>query len=354
MKIARRLFATSILPVLLAAQQSERPGQPGRGAEPLFLTMTNGPTNYLVVVNPRTRQVDYVPTGGAGGATGNAGGVAADGQLAAAVNFGSSTVTVFARRGHAMEPVGTVKTASQPVSVAFAHNHLLVLGLTTAESFAVFGTNIAKESDGMVPLARADKSAAQILPYSGGAIYVEKSGSVATLSLATNGAPGLSGPTRPVSLPANANDTPFGMVARGANVYLSIAHSDAQVLIANGQVLSTAGGPTPFRDGSGGFTHAPCWNALYGQFLYSADSPGKQLLRYLVSDANVFYDKPAAARFSGPPTDLDVRGNLMGVIDGGDGLNTNISLLDIDSEGELTLRFAVRLQSPINGAAFIQ
>ena len=154
----------------------------------------------------------------------------------------------------------------------------------------------------MVELLTADKSAAQIVSYDGGVVYAEKSGTVAELNLSTNGSAGLTGPNRPVTLPPTPNnDTPFGMSARGANVYLAVAHSDLEALIVNGQIVSTAVGPTPYKDANGKFLYAPCWNALSGQFLYSADSPGKQLLRYLVSDTNVFYDKPAAASSACPP-----------------------------------------------------
>jgi hypothetical protein len=144
------------------------------------------------------------------------------------------------------------------------------------------------------------------------------------------------------------------MVARGANVYVTIAHSNLETLVVNGQIISSAAGPTPFKNQSGGFLQAPCWNALSGQFLFSADSPGKQLLRYMVSDNNVFFDKPGVAMLSGSPTDLAVADRLLGVIDGGDGAISNASLFDIDSEGELSLRFAVKIAGAINGAAIMQ
>jgi hypothetical protein len=346
---------TAMVSVAFAAQEAPAAAKANRPPAPLFLTITNGAVNFLAVVNTRTRVTDYVPTGGAGGVTGNAGGVAVDGPLAAAVNFGSGNVTIFVRQGDAMQPTQLIKTASPPVSVAFGHNHLVVLGLTSAESFPVYGTNVIKDADGVVDLLKGDRSAAQIVTYDGGALYVEKSGNVALLNLSTNGFAGISGPSRPVLLPPSPNsDTPFGMVARGANIYLTIAHSNLEVLVVNGQIISSAGGPTPYMDPAGKFLHAPCWNALFGQFLYSADSPGKQLLRYLVSDTNVFFDKPSVARFAGPPTDLAVDGTLMGVIDGGDGITSNASLLDINPEGELQLRFAVKIAGPINGAAIIR
>ena len=334
--------------LLAQAKQQARP-------DPLLLTATNGGNNFLAVINARTKQTDFVPTGGLGGASGNAGGVAVSEGLAAVVNFGSSNVTIFARRGNAMEPVQTIKTSSQPLSVAFGHNHLVVLGQTTAESFPVYGNSVAANNDGVVQLAKGDKSAAQIVVYNDGVAYTEKSGSMAELSLSTNGMAGLSGPNRPVLLPmAPNNDTPFGMVARGENVYVTIAHSNLEALVVNGQIVASAASLTPFKNSSGGFLHAPCWNTLSGQFLYSADSPGKQLLRYLVSDSNIFFDKPGAATLTGPPTDLAADGGLLGVIDGGDGSTSNASLFDIDSEGELSLRFAVKIAGPINGAAIIR
>jgi hypothetical protein len=331
-------------------------GGQGNGQDPLLLTATNptGAANFLAVVNTRNKETDYVPTGGNGGASGNAGGVAVAGQLAAVVNFGSSNVTIFVRQGNSMQPTQMVKTTSKPVSVAFGHDHLVVLCLTTAESFPVYGNSVGA-NDGVVPLQIGDGSSGQIVTYSGGAVYTEKTGGIGELSLSTDGMAGLSGPSVSVALPpAPNNSTPLGMVARGANVYVTIAHSDLEVLVVRGQIISMAAGPTPFKDSAGNLLHAPCWNALSGQFLYSSDSPGKQLLRYLVSDNSVFLDKVAVANLGGGPTDLDIKGSLLGVIDGGDGVNSNVSLFDIDSEGELTLRFAVKIPSPINGAAIIE
>jgi hypothetical protein len=281
--------------------------------------------------------------------------VAADGNLAAVVNFGSTNVTIFIRFGNAMIPTQRIKTSSQPVSVAFGHKHLVVLGLTAAESFPVNGDLVAPVSDGVVQLAKGDKSAAQIVVFDGGALYSEKSGGLAELNLPVNGQAGLSGPNQPILLPtAPNNDTPFGMVARGANAYVTIAHSNLEALVVNGQIRATAAGLTPYINPSGGFFHAPCWNAISGQFLYSSDSPGKQLLRYLVSDNSVFFDKAGAATLAGAPTDLDIQDNLLGVIDGGDGTTSNASLFEIDPEGELTLRFSVKIPGHINGAAIMQ
>jgi len=343
-----------VFTLALAAPASFAQGPTAAGRAPLFLTATNATNNALAVINTRTQEVDFVPTGGAGGVSGNAGGVAVEGNLAAVVNFGSSNVTILQRKGNNMQPIQMVKTTSQPVSVAFGHGHLVVLCLTTAESFPVYGNTVGN-NDGIAHLLRGDGTAAQIVTYSGGAVYTEKSGDIAELTISTNGASGIAGPSVSVALPAAPNNnTPFGMAARGANVYATIAHSDLEALIVNGQIVNTSAGPEPFMDPFGNIIHAPCWNTLSGQFLYSADSPGKQILRYLVSDANVFFDKAGAAKLTGAPTDLAAAGSLLGVIDGGDGTNSNASVFTIDSEGELNLRFAVKIAGAINGAAIIE
>src|SRR5271156_5224219 len=128
MFMKRNLTGTllAIWPLLCAATAS------AASQDPLFLTATNGISNYLAIINTKTKEMDFVPTGGAGGASGNAGGVAVSGTLAAVINFGSTNVTIFVRQGNTMQPMQVIKTSSQPVSVAFGHGHLVVLGQTTA------------------------------------------------------------------------------------------------------------------------------------------------------------------------------------------------------------------------------
>ena len=349
------LYAAVALGATAADQVQATDAAAAAAVVPLFLTATNGTTNYLAVINARTKQTTYVPTGGNGGASGNAGGVAVSGKVAAVVNFGSGNVTIFVRHGNSMEPTQKIATASQPVSVAFGNGHLVVLGLTSAQSFPVYGDTVETAADGQTALLLGDKSAAQIVTFNGGAMYTEKTGSVAQVSLSANGAPGLGVANQPIMLPpAPNNNTPFGLVGRGNNVYLTVAHSDIEALVVNGQIVSTAVGPTPYQNSSGNIIHAPCWNTLSGQFLYASDSPGKQLLRYLVSDSSIFFDKAGVAGLSGAPTDLYADGTILGVIDGGDGVNSNASLFDMDSEGELTLRFTLKIAGAINGAAIIE
>ena len=77
----------SILPLMCAisftafgADELQSQARQGRNQDPLFLTATNGANNLLAVVNTRSKQISFVPTGGIGGASGNAGGVAVSGQ----------------------------------------------------------------------------------------------------------------------------------------------------------------------------------------------------------------------------------------------------------------------------------
>ena len=97
----------------------------------LFLTATNGTgaTNYLAIINTRTQETSYVPTGGLGGATGNAGGVAVNGEVAAVINFGSKNVTIFVREGDTMQPSEVEDKwrdpSGQPYLTLDQHIHLL-------------------------------------------------------------------------------------------------------------------------------------------------------------------------------------------------------------------------------------
>jgi len=60
----------------------------GGGEVPLFLTATNGTANFLAVVNTRTKQTDFIPTGGAGGAMATGAGWPFRGRWARLTTFG--------------------------------------------------------------------------------------------------------------------------------------------------------------------------------------------------------------------------------------------------------------------------
>ncbi|MGD1090392.1 MAG: hypothetical protein ABSB35_00215 [Bryobacteraceae bacterium] len=95
--------------------------------------------------------------------------MAVSGELAAVINCSSFTVTIFQREGNAMQPIQTLKTTSQPVSVTFGHDHLVVLSTNMAESFNAY-RNTVGSNDGITQLLIGDGSSAQIISYAGGAI----------------------------------------------------------------------------------------------------------------------------------------------------------------------------------------
>jgi DNA-binding beta-propeller fold protein YncE len=81
-------------------------------------------------------------TGGRGGVSGNAGGVAADGRLIAVVNFGSQSVSLFDLTHAGLVLTDVVTTMSPPVSVTFGYGHLYVLGTTSIESHKLYGEQV--------------------------------------------------------------------------------------------------------------------------------------------------------------------------------------------------------------------
>jgi hypothetical protein len=100
--------------------------------------------------------VQTITTGGLGGVSGNAGGIAAAGQLVAVVNFGSQSVSIFELTHEGFALTDLITTISLPVSVAFGHRHLYVLGTATVESHRLHGRNVAAAIDGSATLLRAD------------------------------------------------------------------------------------------------------------------------------------------------------------------------------------------------------
>src|ERR1700686_3271511 len=66
-----------------------------QAADPFVVTASNATANQLLVYSPSGKLLQTLSTQGAGGATGNAGGVQTSGGLVAVVNFGSHSVSIF-------------------------------------------------------------------------------------------------------------------------------------------------------------------------------------------------------------------------------------------------------------------
>lgn len=317
-----RILTTAAAAVLLlgAATTASAEGA-SRGA--LVLTASNAPTNELVVLDAAGTVLKRIPTQGQGGVSGNAGGIAASRDHVAVVNYGSSNVSIFERdeggRHFRLERV--IPTLGSPVSVAFGNDHLYVLSTTHVESHRAGRWGVQPAVDGQAQLLHGDASAAQVGVIKGELIFTEKSNAIESVRLAGDGA--VAGSASLVAaIPANV-DAPFGLAARGDEAYVTIAHADEISLVRNDTVLAV----TP-----SGTQHAPCWVALDGPFLFSANSPSHSVSRYAVYGQKIVQDAAVVTQFTGSPTEIVYRDGLAAVIDAAAGIS-RVTVFKVDQDG---------------------
>ncbi len=314
-------------------------GAQQRQQQTLVVTASNAATNDLLVYNTAGKLLQTVATGGKGGVSGNAGGIAQDRDRLAVVNFGSTDVSIFRRRDDAFTRDQIVSSVSGPVSVAFGHNHLYILGATSIESHAIWDFGISPTADGVASLLIGDGSAAQVGVLATQLILTEKSNAIETVNLTADGA--VTGTPAMVSnIPSNVN-TPFGLVTRDNEAYVTIAHANEISLVRNDAVLTTTGSGTQ---------SAPCWLALDGPYLFSSNSPSMSVSRYVVHGQKIIQDAAVAATFQGDPTDITYRAGLAAVIDGA-GSISHLTNFSVDPDGNLTPLSVVTIAGAANGVA---
>jgi hypothetical protein len=235
-----------------------------------------------------------------------------------------------------------VPTISNPVSVAFGAGHLYILGTTEVESHRMDGSNVNPTPDGEVALIKADGSAAQAGVVENQLIITEKSNMIETVNLFPGGAVGgIATPVR--NIPANVN-TPLGLVTRGDNAYVTIAHANEISLVRNGAILTVT---------SSGTQNAPCWLTLVGPYLFSSNSPSMSVSRYAVYGQRIVQVSAVAASLNGDPTDIASGEGLVAVIDGSGSLS-HLSIFSVDEDGNLTLQTAATISGAANGVAVVQ
>jgi hypothetical protein len=305
------------------------------------VTASNAAANQLLVYDSSGKLLQTVSTQGQGGASGNAGGIERKDGLIAVVNFGSKNVSIFGLQGKAFHMQQLVPAASSPVSVAFSENHLYILGTTEVESHRMFGSLVNSNPDGVTPLLDADGSAAQVGVVQNQLIITEKTGAIETVNLLADGAIGGIA-TLVANIPANPL-APFGLVTRGNDAYVTIAHSNEITLVRNGTVLTVTGSGTQ---------NAPCWLTLAEPFLYSSNSPSMTVSRYAVYGQKIVQDLAVAATFNGDPTDIMFAEGLLAVIDG-NGPVSHLSVFSVDEDGNLTLLNSETIAGAANGVAVI-
>jgi len=313
--------------------------QANNAAPTLVVTSSNAANNQLLVYDTSGKLVQSIATQGKGGAGGNAGGIAARGDLLAVVNFGSNNVSLFSHAGNGFQFRHLVPAVPGPVSVAFGHGHMYILGAMKIESHQVFGSNVNTNPDGTAALVKADGSSAQVGVLPNELIVTEKSNLIETVALRSDGSVAGSPAVTVQNIPSNVN-APFGLVTRGNDAYVTIAHADEISLVRNGAVLTTTPSVTQ---------HAPCWLGLEGPFLYSSNSPSMTISRYAVYGRKIVQDAAVAASLAGTPTDIDVRGGVLGVIDATAASVTNLSVYAVDEDGNLKLTGSATIPSAANG-----
>jgi hypothetical protein len=307
----------------------------------LVVTASNAAQNQLLVYDSDGNLVQTLSTQGQGGASGNAGGIETKDNLVAVVNFGSQTVSIFSRDGNRFQFRQLVHTVKNPVSVAFGEDHLYILGATKVESHRMYGPEVSSSADGSATLLVADGSAAQVGVLPNQLIITEKSNVIETVSLLPGGAVNGS-PTLVANIPSNVN-APFGLVTRGNEAYVTIAHANEISLVRNDTVLTVTGSGTQ---------SAPCWLTLDGPFLFSSNSPSMSVSRYAVYGQKIVQDAAVVATFSGDPTDIAYRAGLVAVIDGS-GTTSHLSIFSVDEDGNLTTKKVLTIAGAANGVAVV-
>jgi hypothetical protein len=329
---------------LIATAHAYEPADSRGGQEPSVVTASNTADNQLLIYNTAGTLLRRVPTGGQGGVSGNAGGIAQDLERLAVVNFGSSNVSVFYkdvdRGGLRLESV--VPALANPVSVAFGHGHLYILTTTHVESHRIERGGVNRDSDGAAALLIGDGSAAQVGSLPTQLVFSEKSNAIETVNLDGHGA--ISGTSTLVSnIPANVN-APFGLVTRGEDAYVTIAHANEISLVRHDTVLTVTGSGTQ---------QAPCWVTLDGPFLFSANSPSRTVSRYAVYGEHIIQDAAVVANFNGDPTDITYRDGWAAVVDG-NGNESHVSVFGVDGDGRFTRKGLATIGSAAtNGIALV-
>jgi hypothetical protein len=326
-----RAAALAVAALLSAAAAAAH--ESGRGV--LVLTSTNDPAENQVLVYrlqtgaaPALSLLQTLPTGGRGGAGGNAGIVQMRDDLGAVANYGSNSVSELVREGEFVQVRGQVKLAPgcvKPDSVALSGNQLFVAGASCLESHRW----PSGELDGAV-VRLADPSAAQVAIGKTWGAVTFTSGSVEQVGLGFSGA--LSGESAPVALPAIANNTPLGAAFWGDILGFTPAHSPDSFAIVDAQRnVYPIAGPTPSFP-----VNAPCWVAKGpGNVWYAGNSPGHAIsIFFSDGKGGAFYKSVPIA---GVPTDLTVSkdGKWLAVIYSAND-NGYVAVFAIDKYGDLT------------------
>lgn len=291
----------------------------------LVVTISNDTnTNQLLVYDANGRQLQALSTGGQGGVGPHivGGSVTSFKDFVAVINYNSQSVSLFKLEGGSFKLIQVIPALSNPVSLAFGHGHLYILGTNTIESHKMNGNVLIERPDSSARLFKGDGSAAQVGVLSNQLIISERSNTIEVADLQEGV---LTGTIRPVQLPPPPkNNTPVGLATRGDDAYVTIAHSDEVGLVRNGKLEIVI---------SSDDQHAPCWLTLLGPWLFCSNTPSKTISRYDVSNQRLVLAEPIAVRTRGEPTDIAAEGEIVAALELGEKISiTQFRLL---SNGDL-------------------
>jgi hypothetical protein len=338
---------------------------------PLVVTAANGAgnataANVLEVFNIQTgARVQTIPTGGKGGAGGNQGGIAVNGDIIAAVNYGSNSTSVFYEEHGSLSFLQQLYTTPFPVSVAFGQDHLYVLGSGWVQSFPWIRGRFAAESDGSSQLYLHDGSASTVQYLESNILIItEKSGAIESVALKNNGA--IHGQAAS-NIPISGLNTPFGFSVRGNNAYITNAHAEQLLLVrdtAGSIALRSTISTCPSGNGGPGTTsstcvNSPCWSSLLGPYLFTADSPSAAISRWVVYGSTIQADSLLAYQYAdgSAPTDMfsigSWEGGTLAVLSSHAGTAARINVFSIDEDGALTSTVQFAVAGPKNNGCVI-
>ena len=238
--LIRSVRLASVLIPLLAAATTVR------AAEPFVVTASNATANQVLVYSPNGKLLQTLSTKGTGGATGNAGGVQSRGwpgrgrELWLEVRNWPPFFTLATILAWSLSQV--VPTVANPVSVAFGENHLYILGQEQVGVAPNLFNGFVGGPDGVSNLSVADGSAAQVGFLRNQIVVTEKSNVIETFNLRPDGAVGGNAtqvPGVPPAIGSPSANEPFGLVTRGNDAYVTIAHLNELALVRNDAIISS-------------------------------------------------------------------------------------------------------------------
>jgi hypothetical protein len=329
--MARQAALTAAASLMVAGMAVA--GEPDRGV--LVLTSTNDPGNNQVLVYqlqtgsaPALSLIQTLPTGGRGGASGNAGILQMRDDFGAVGNYGSSSVSELVREGDFIAVRGQIRLAAgctKPDSVALTGGRLFVAGANCVESH-LWPSGIPEGA--IVHLS--DASAAQVAVGRSWGAVTFTSGAVEQVGLTRWGA--LSGAVASIALPSDANNTPLGAAFWGDVLGFTPAHSpDSFAVIDAQRNVYAVPGPMPSYPGN-----APCWVAKGpGNVWYTGNSPGHAISVFFSDGKGGAFYK--SVPLPGVPTDLSVSQDRkwLAVIYSANG-SGYVAVFAIDAYGDLT------------------